>query len=62
QLQRENGRPLVDPSFVLLRIENNGATHIDTSDYAVLDDDKVGLFAVFGGLLSVMSCRRVWGW
>ncbi len=24
--------------------------------------EKFGLFAVFGGLLSVMSCRRVWGW
>lgn len=39
QLQ-QNGTRLIDPSFVLLRIENNGATHIDTSDYAVLDDDK----------------------
>ncbi|MGH3773036.1 MAG: phosphate-binding protein, partial [Pseudonocardiaceae bacterium] len=42
QLQLENGTRLVGPSFVLLRIENNGKTHIDTNDYAVLDDDKVG--------------------
>jgi phosphate transport system substrate-binding protein len=47
--QQEEGSPLVDPSFVLLRIENNGATHIDTSDYAVLDDDKVGIRVRFPG-------------
>ncbi|MEU3769271.1 hypothetical protein AB0E55_29815, partial [Amycolatopsis keratiniphila] len=29
------GERLVDPSFVLLRIENNGTTDIDTDDYAV---------------------------
>ncbi|MGP4002232.1 substrate-binding domain-containing protein [Streptomyces sp. 8N706] len=49
QLQQENGAPLVDPSFVLLRVENNGATNIDTSDYAVLDDDKVGIRVRFPG-------------
>jgi phosphate transport system substrate-binding protein len=49
QLQRGNGTRLVDPSFVLLRIENNGATYIDTSDYAVLDDDKVGIRVSFPG-------------
>ncbi len=49
QLQQEDGTRLVDPSFVLLRIENNGATHIDTSDYAVLDDDKVGIRVSFPG-------------
>jgi ABC-type phosphate transport system substrate-binding protein len=49
QLQQENGTPLVKPSFVLLRIENNGATNIDTSDYAVLDDDKVGIRVDFPG-------------
>lgn len=48
QLQ-ENGTPLNDPTLVLLRIENNGATNIDTTDYAVLDDDKVGLRASFPG-------------
>lgn len=48
QLQ-QNGTRLVDPSFVLLRIENNGATNIDTNDYAVLDDDKVGIRVSFPG-------------
>jgi phosphate transport system substrate-binding protein len=49
QLQQENGTRLVEPSFVLLRIENNGATHIDTNDYAVLDNDKVGIRVSFPG-------------
>ncbi|MDT0445582.1 substrate-binding domain-containing protein [Streptomyces johnsoniae] len=49
QLRQGNGRTLVDPSFVLLRIENVGATHIDESDYAVLDDDKVGIRVSFPG-------------
>lgn len=48
QLQQD-GRPLADPTLVLLRIENNGATNIDTSDYAVLDDDKVGVRVRFPG-------------
>lgn|GEM_PF-3807958 len=49
QLQQQDGTPLADPSFVLLRIENNGATHVDTHDYAVLDDDKVGIRVRFPG-------------
>ncbi|MEU8352924.1 phosphate-binding protein, partial [Streptomyces sp. NPDC048845] len=49
QLQDGDGTRLVDPSFVLLRIENNGATHIDTDDYAVLPDDKVGIRVRFPG-------------
>ncbi|WP_020666763.1 PstS family phosphate ABC transporter substrate-binding protein [Amycolatopsis nigrescens] len=57
QLQEQNGRSaddeptqeLFDPSFVLLRIENNGATNIDTSDYAVLPEDKVGIQVKFPG-------------
>lgn len=49
QLRREDGEPLSAPSFVLLRIENNGATHVDPGDYAVLDDDKVGIRARFPG-------------
>ncbi|SOD58571.1 phosphate ABC transporter substrate-binding protein, PhoT family [Streptomyces zhaozhouensis] len=47
RLERDGGTPLLDPSFVLLRFENNGATHIDESDYAVLDDDRVGIRVVF---------------
>ncbi|WP_431781243.1 PstS family phosphate ABC transporter substrate-binding protein [Streptomyces chumphonensis] len=31
------------PSLVLVRIENNGSTNIDESDYAVAGDDPVGL-------------------
>ncbi|GAA3888929.1 PstS family phosphate ABC transporter substrate-binding protein [Streptomyces sedi] len=49
RLERDDGDPLVDPSFVLLRFENNGATHIDETDYAVLDDDRVGIRVVFPG-------------
>ncbi|WP_059008785.1 substrate-binding domain-containing protein [Streptomyces specialis] len=49
ELRRDDGTPLADPSFVLLRVENNGAVHIDTSDYAVLDDDKVGIRVRFPG-------------
>ncbi|MFC7587947.1 substrate-binding domain-containing protein [Nonomuraea antimicrobica] len=49
QLQPEDGRKLVDPSFVLLRIENTGTKNIDTHDYAVLDDDKVGIRITFPG-------------
>ncbi|MGD9484128.1 substrate-binding domain-containing protein [Streptomyces sp. TRM70308] len=49
ELRQADGRSLVDPSFVLLRVENNGATNIDTSDYAVLDDDKVGVRVRFPG-------------
>ncbi|ARQ72455.1 phosphate ABC transporter substrate-binding protein [Streptomyces marincola] len=49
QQLRTEGRPLLDPSFVLLRIENVGATHIDETDYAVLDEDKVGIRVSFPG-------------
>ncbi|MGH3779647.1 MAG: substrate-binding domain-containing protein [Pseudonocardiaceae bacterium] len=49
KLELENGTPLLDPSFVLLRIENTGTTNIDTHDYAVLDDIKVGIKINFPG-------------
>jgi len=39
--------PLVDPTLVLLRIENNGQTHIDEDDYAVLHDKKAGITVTF---------------
>jgi phosphate transport system substrate-binding protein len=48
ELQKD-GRRLTDPTLVLLRIENNGATEIDPHDYAVLDDDKVGIKVSFPG-------------
>lgn len=48
QLQKD-GRRLDDPTLVLLRIENNGHTHVDTKDYAGLDDDKVGIRVRFPG-------------
>jgi ABC-type phosphate transport system substrate-binding protein len=48
QLQKD-GQRLEDPTLVLLRIENNGTTHIDTHDYAVLDDDKIGIRVRFPG-------------
>ncbi|MGP4109532.1 substrate-binding domain-containing protein [Streptomyces sp. 4N509B] len=40
---------LHDPSLVLLRVENNGLGNIDSSDYQVLDHDKVGLRVRFPG-------------
>ncbi|GID30446.1 PstS family phosphate ABC transporter substrate-binding protein [Paractinoplanes brasiliensis] len=46
---RQGGDPLAKPTLVLLRIENNGATFIDTHDYAVLDDSRVGLRVRFPG-------------
>ncbi|WP_409497409.1 PstS family phosphate ABC transporter substrate-binding protein [Amycolatopsis sp. cmx-11-12] len=49
QLQHENGERLVDPSFVLLRIENSGTTDIDTDDYAVNENDRVGVRVKFPG-------------
>ncbi|MFF5291403.1 PstS family phosphate ABC transporter substrate-binding protein [Paractinoplanes globisporus] len=39
--------PLVDPTLVLLRIENNGQTHIDEDDYAVLHEKKAGVTITF---------------
>ncbi|MFJ4919540.1 PstS family phosphate ABC transporter substrate-binding protein [Streptomyces sp. NPDC088725] len=45
----DGSRPLVNPSFVLLRVENNGVTDIDTSDYARPDHDRVGITAEFPG-------------
>jgi ABC-type phosphate transport system substrate-binding protein len=47
-LGRENGTPLLDPSLVLVRIENSGTTHIDSTDYA-LAHDKVGMHINFPG-------------
>ncbi|MEV6768081.1 substrate-binding domain-containing protein [Nocardia sp. NPDC051030] len=38
---------LQDLSVVLMRIENNGATDIDSSDYAVPDSEPVGLHITF---------------
>jgi ABC-type phosphate transport system substrate-binding protein len=46
---RRDGVKLTDPTLVLLRIENNGATNIDTHDYAVPDDDPVGIRVRFPG-------------
>jgi hypothetical protein len=37
------------PAAAELGIENNGTTAIDTRDYAVLDDDKVGIRVSFPG-------------
>ncbi|UED88259.1 substrate-binding domain-containing protein [Streptomyces profundus] len=49
RLEHDNGSRLRDPSFVLLRFENNGATHVDESDYAVPEGDKVGIRVLFPG-------------
>jgi phosphate transport system substrate-binding protein len=49
RLEREDRSSLVDPSFVLLRIENIGATKIDEADYAVPAGDSVGIRVRFPG-------------
>lgn len=49
RLEREDNTPLVDPSFVLLRIENIGATKIDEADYAVPAGDAAGIRVRFPG-------------
>ncbi|WP_190085973.1 substrate-binding domain-containing protein [Streptomyces longisporoflavus] len=46
---QQNGTSLLDPSFVLLRIQNSGWTHIDANDYVVRDDDQVGIRINFPG-------------
>ncbi|MEV0112002.1 substrate-binding domain-containing protein [Streptomyces sp. NPDC050844] len=46
---QQHGTSLVDPSFVLLRIQNSGWTHIDANDYVVRDDDQVGIRISFPG-------------
>jgi phosphate transport system substrate-binding protein len=45
----KDGVPLVDPSIVLLRIENTGRTNIDEHDYAVREDDTTGIRVSFPG-------------
>jgi phosphate transport system substrate-binding protein len=49
RLERENNEALVDPSFVLLRIENIGATKIEADDYAVPAGNPVGVRVRFPG-------------
>src|SRR5262245_18202267 len=44
---RGDGTPLVDPTLVLLRIENNGATYIDEVDYLVPHVKKAGVRVTF---------------
>ncbi len=42
-----DGHTLADPTLVLLRIENNGAINIDEHDYAVPQQDLVGIVVTF---------------
>ncbi|MEV8635799.1 substrate-binding domain-containing protein [Streptosporangium sp. NPDC051023] len=49
RLREQDDRPLVNPSFVLLRIENTGLANIDTGDYAVPDEEKAGIRVEFPG-------------
>ncbi len=44
---RREGVPLTDPTLVLLRIENAGATDINETDYASPEQSKVGLTVRF---------------
>ncbi|SDC26180.1 substrate-binding domain-containing protein [Actinokineospora iranica] len=48
-MTQKDGKPLTDPSFVLVRIENDGVTAIDESDYQVLADVKAGVRIRFPG-------------
>ncbi|ROO90799.1 phosphate ABC transporter substrate-binding protein (PhoT family) [Actinocorallia herbida] len=49
RLSDVDGDSLTDPSFVLLRIENDGTSHIDSADYAAPEHDPVGLGFTFPG-------------
>jgi hypothetical protein len=49
RLSREDGAPLDDPSFVLMRIENIGTTNIDPNDYATIDPIRIGVKIKFPG-------------
>lgn len=49
RLERESNKRLADPSFVLLRIENIGATKIAESDYSFAKDDPTGILIRFPG-------------
>lgn len=44
---RENGTELIEPSFVLVRIENAGWMEIVESDYLTPADDKTGIRVMF---------------
>lgn len=43
----ENGRELLEPSYVLMRLENAGWTEIVESDYLTPVDDKTGIRVTF---------------
>ncbi|GAA1977092.1 hypothetical protein GCM10009754_61160 [Amycolatopsis minnesotensis] len=49
QLENDENTPLLNPSFVLLRVENTGTANIDTHDYAILDEIKAGIKFKFPG-------------
>jgi phosphate transport system substrate-binding protein len=49
RLERESNKRLVDPSFVLLRIENIGASTIDDTDYSFEKGDPTGIIVRFPG-------------
>ncbi|MFI5611843.1 substrate-binding domain-containing protein [Amycolatopsis sp. NPDC051903] len=49
QLEKESGKPLVEPSFVLLRIENTGTTNIDHDDYVANKKHDAGVTIRFHG-------------
>ncbi|MEV0697082.1 substrate-binding domain-containing protein [Saccharopolyspora sp. NPDC050389] len=49
RLERADGGRLVDPSFVLLRVENTGTTNIAESDYGFPEDTPVGIRVRFPG-------------
>lgn len=44
---RRDGVPLDDPTLVLLRIENAGATDLDENDYAMPKESRAGVVARF---------------
>ena len=49
RLDHEDGTPLNEPSFALLRVENIGRTHIEEHDYAFPEKGEVGLRIRFPG-------------
>ncbi|ONI78779.1 phosphate ABC transporter substrate-binding protein [Actinosynnema sp. ALI-1.44] len=49
KMRRDDGIPLVNPSFVLVRIENDGATTISSTDYRGIPEVRPGLRIKFPG-------------
>lgn len=68
RLQGDDGEDLVDPTLVLLRIENIGRATIDKDDYYFPESDEFGLYVDFPGrrvvgvTITELSAERLRPW